>query len=367
MSDVKCWKNRFLFAATLHFAASHSSFALAVDCKLPTSKIDKIICSNYDLAGEDAKLNEGYAEAMKKLSPEGQSSLRADQSNWLRYRTQACGFSDSDTESGNMRCLIQQFVRRDHTFWSIAHQRTPSPYVLFSRSTFETTPDSSGGMPFWSESSVPQMDHQSLSASISWSDATAWNTLIAKLVGGAEKSSVCPGGKGDIYKIAHITTASVLLIGVTVDRDDQCRVFRPNLLILRSPGPFNGLPQDHFMSETHYNIVMMRGDVHELEPTDLFSQGDDWKRVLTERLEQEVKKQAIGHSEDWHPTADAMRKVATDPSNWTPGIGDFLIRVNQTALGQDEFIGGFTVKISGSDLQGILSFKGKRILNAPNW
>lgn len=190
--------------------------------------------------------------------------------------------------------------------------------------------------------------------------------MIAKLIGGPEKSSVCSGGRGDIYKIARITTASPLLIGVTVDRDDQCRVFRPNLLILRGPGPFSGLPQDHFLSEAHYNIVMMRGDVHKLEPADLFLQEDYWEHVLTKHLEQEVQKQVLGNPEDWHPTRDVMKKVATDPSNWTPGIGVFLIRVNQAHLAQDGFIGGFTVRIPGSDLQGILSSKGKRILNAPN-
>lgn len=358
---------RYSLAVTLLFAASHSSSALAIDCKAATSRIDKVICSNYGLPGQDAKLNEDYGEATKRLSPEGQSALRADQRNWLRYRATACGFSDDDSKPGNVQCLIRQFVRRDDTLWSIAHQQAPSAYVFSVRSTFETMPDPSGGMPFGSESSIPQIDHQSLSASIAWSDAKAWNTLIAKLIGGPEKSSVCPGGKGDIYREPHIYVASILLITVSEDRDDTCRNVRPNLIILRGPGPFNGLPQDHFMSETQYNIVMMRDDVHELEPADLFSPGDDWKRVLTAHLEQEVQKQAHDHREDWHPTPDAMRRVATDHSNWTPGIGVFLIRVNQAALSQDEFIGGFTVRIPGSDLQGVLSFKGKRILNAPNW
>jgi hypothetical protein len=89
--------------------------------------------------------------------------------------------------------------------------------------------------------------------------------------------------------------------------------------------------------------------------------------LLTGRVEQEIRKQAGQHLENWRPSADAIERVATDPSNWIPGGTAFSIRVNQSALSADEFIGGFTVAIPWSDLQGVLSFKGKRILSAPNW
>lgn len=359
MNDMKRWVNRCFLAAMLLFAASHSPAALAIDCQAATSKIDKVICSGYGMPGQDAKLNADYGEAMKRLSPEGQSALRADQRNWLRYRATACGFTDHDSKPGDMHCLIRQFVRRDDTLWSIAHQQAPSPYVFSARSTYETVPNPSGGRPFWSESSIPQIDRQSLSTNLAWSDAKAWNALIAKLIGGPEKLSVCPGGKGDIYKEGHVTTASLLLISVTVDRDDQCPQSKYPLISMEN--------QDHFMSETQYSIVMMRGDIHQLAPAGIFSSGDDWKRLLTERLEQEVKKQADDHREDWHPSVDAMRRVTTNPSNWILGGDAFRIRVNQAALSQDQFIGGLTVTIPWSDLQGVLSFKGKRILNAPNW
>lgn len=366
MNDMRRWVNRCLLAAMLFFAASHSSAALAIDCKVATSKIDKVICSGYGMLGQDAKLNEDYGEAMKRLSPEGQSALRADQRNWLRYRATACGFAEGDSHPGDQRCLSRQFYRRDERLlWLVAHQQGPSPFTYFIRSSYETTPDPSGGLPFWSESSLPQIDQKSLSANIAWSDAQAWNALIAKLVGGPATSSVCPGGKGDIYREPHVYVASILLVTVSEDRDDTCRDVRPNLVILRGPGPFSNLPQDHFMSQTQYNIVMMRGDVHMLDAADLFSAGNGWKRLLTERVEQEVQMQARGHQENWHPSADAIERVATDPSNWLPGH-DFSIRVNQTALSADEMIGGFTVRIPWSDLQGVLSFKGKRILNAPN-
>lgn len=129
MDDVKICINRLLLAAALLFLASHSSSALAVDCKVALSKIDKIICSNYGLAGQDTKLNEDYGDAMNRLSPEGQSVLRADQINWLRYRAQACGFADGNKELGDMRCLIRQLDRRDRSLLSNSHQQMPPLYV----------------------------------------------------------------------------------------------------------------------------------------------------------------------------------------------------------------------------------------------
>jgi uncharacterized protein YecT (DUF1311 family) len=365
MNDVKSWVRRGSLAAMLLIAASYSGYTLAIDCTAVTSNIDKVVCSQ--LSNQDAKLNEDYSEAMNWLSPEGQSALRADQRAWLRYRVTACGFADGGNSPGDVGCLSALIRRRDdRLLWLVAHQDRPSLFTYFIRSSYETTPDPSGGLPFWSESSTPQIDSKSLSPNLAWSDVQTWNALIAKLIGGPAKSSVCPGGKGDIYREPHVYVASILLITVTEDRDDTCRGLRPNLVILRGQGPLNDMLQDHFMSETQYNVVMMRGDVHLLQASDLFSAGDAWKRLLTERVEQEVQKQALGHRENWHPSADAIERVATDPSNWLPG-NTFSIRVSQSALSADEMIGGFTVRIPWSDLQSVLSFKGKRIVTAPNW
>jgi uncharacterized protein YecT (DUF1311 family) len=355
----------YLFGVVLLFAVSHSASVLAIDCTIATSKIDKAICSDSGLSNQDAQLNEDYGGAMNKLSPEGQAALRADQRDWLRYREAACGYADGNGDSGSLLCLGRSVHRRDDgLLWLVAHQQGPSPYIFSVKSSYVTTPNPAGGLPFWSESSIPQIDHNALSEGVAWSDAEAWNALIAKLVGSPVRVSVCPGGKGDVYREPHVYFASMLLISMTENRDDSCRVVRPALLILTGKDPF---PQDHFMSETQYNIVMMRGDVHQLEPDDLFLPGDGWKRLLTASLQREVQEVIKGHPDDSLPSADVMEKVATNPSNWTIGRGALGIRVNETALPPNQFIGMFTVTVPWSDLQGVLSFKGKRILNAPTW
>lgn len=367
MKSKADWIRRHSITVVLLFAVIHSPSSCAVDCKTATSKVDKAICAGNDLSNQDAKLNDDYGKVMTMLSPEGQTALRDDQREWLRYRPVACGFAGNDAQPGDLRCLSQQYLRRDdRLLWLIANQQRPSPYVFFVRSFYETTPDPSSNLPFWSESSFPQIDRQSLSASIAWSDAQAWNTLIAKLIGGPAKTSVCPDGNGDIYREPHID-ASVLLITVTLHRDDQCRFNHPRYIELHGRGPYLDFPQDHFMSDTQYSIVMMRGDVHVLQADDLFLPGDGWKQLFTDLLTHEVQKQARFHHEDWHPSPEAIERAATDPSNWIPGRQAFTIRINQATLSADEFIGGTTVTIPWSDLQGVLSFKGKRILNAPTW
>ena len=365
MDYVKRCMKRSSLAVMLLVAASYSAAVLAIDCQAATSKIDKAICADSELSRQDAKLNQYYGEVMGKLSPEGQSALRSDQRAWLRYRATACGFADDDKQPGDLRCLQRLVYRRvDRVLALVAGQQEPSLYRFSVRSSYETTPDPSGGFPFWSESSIPQIDRNGLSTSIDWSDAQAWNVLIAKLIGGPEKSSLCAGGKGDVYREPHIHAASSLLITVTEERDDTCRNAGPNLMIFTGKGPFN-VPKDHFMSETQYSIVMMRGDVHELQPADLFSTGDDWRRLLTERVQQALQRRTRNPDENSDPSADAIRGIATDPSNWMPGR-DFSIRLNLSDLYPDETTGEFTVTIPWSDLQGVLSFKGKRILTAPN-
>ncbi|WP_109126372.1 lysozyme inhibitor LprI family protein [Dyella sp. C11] len=358
----------YLLAVGLLWCVGHGSAAFALDCVNATSKVDKAVCLDGHLTAADAKLNEDYGELMKVLSPAAQSMLRADQRAWLTYRATACGFTQDGDQPGDMRCLSRQFLRRDERLLApFAHQRSSQRYTFFVRSTYGTTPNPSGGLPYWAESSIPQIDHKSSMAGVSWADAEAWNTLIAKRIGALDQSSLCAGGKGDIYREPHVLMATALMISVSMDRDDTCHGGRAALIIVRGSGSFNGLPQDHFMSQTQYNIVMMGGDVHELEPGDLFSSGGAWSQLLTERLEQEVQKQARDHNEDWHPSAEAMRAVAIDPSNWVFGSDAFRIRVNQSALSADEFIGGFTVSIPWNDLQAVLSFKGKRILNSSPW
>jgi uncharacterized protein YecT (DUF1311 family) len=363
MNDVKSWMKRCSLAAVLLVAASQCVLAWAIDCAAAASKVDKVICSDASLSNQDAKLNEDYGQAMKKLSPEGQSALRDDQRAWLRYRGAACGLTESEDYPGETGCVRNLMLRRDDGLLSpIAHQQRSSLFTYYVRSSYEATPDPSGGLPFWSESSIPQIDSKSLSQNLAWSDAQAWNVLMAKLIGGPATSSVfCPGGKADIYREPSIYLETTLLITVSEGRDETCHRSRSNPVM----GPFVDSLQDHFMTQTQYNIVMMRGDVHLLQPSDLFSAGDGWKHLLTERVMQEAENQANRARDDWHPSAEAVERVATDPSHWIPGK-DFSIRVDQTDLSADQMIGGFTVTIPWDDLQGVLSFKGKRILSAGN-
>jgi uncharacterized protein YecT (DUF1311 family) len=366
MKNAMRWMKRCSLVAVLLLAASHGARAWAMDCTAATSTLDKVVCA--DMARDDAKLNDEYNLAMQRLSPESQSALRADQQMWLRYKAIACGSADGGIQGGAINCLFQMYRRRGQLMSQIAYQRRPGPglFTYTLRSSYETTPDPAGGLPFWSESSIPQIDPNMLSPNLAWSDVQVWNDMVAKLIGGLAKSSVCPGGKGEIYRLPYVHLVSIMLFTVSVDRDDSCRGLRPNLVIVRGEGPLGMPPQDHFMSQTQYNIVMMRGDVHLLQPSDLFVPGDGWKRLLTDRVEQEAQKQARDHRENWHPSREAIERVATDPSNWLPGL-DFSIRVSQPALGADEMIGGFTVNIPAEDLQHVLSFKGKRILSAPNF
>jgi len=256
-------------------------------------------------------------------------------------------------KSGMKRCSLAMWL-----LFAASHGSSTlaSPYVFSARTSYVTIPNPSGGSSFRSESSIPQIEHLSTPTSIAWSDAEAWNALIAKHIGGPEKSSVCAGGRGDIYKKSNVDIASVLLIGVTVERSDQCHITMPT---------YPGTENDSYRRETHYNIVMMRSAVRDLEPEDLFSRGDDWKRVLTEHLESEAKESMRRY--EWHPPAEAMKSFATDPSNWIIGSNAFGIRVNKGDLAAPDTMDAFTVTIPWKDLQSVLSFKGKRILNARNW
>jgi len=342
----------------------YSGRGLADECTFSNAPFGSFDCESYGSPAQRRDINARYGAAAQALSQKGRAELQEDQGRWSRYMAAACGLTGDERPPEADRCLDRQLNRRGEVSLSFTGQHGLSPYVFTIRGTYLTTPDVAGSLPFQTELSYPQIDHLSDPPETVMSDAVAWNALIAERMGGQGTASLCAGGKGDVYRRASVNLASTLLIGVTVEQEDNCRgtAWRSatGALHYRS----SDAQRDQFLRETHYNIVVMTGDVHELSPVDLFPPGDRWKRFLIERLGQEVKKQARDHRLEWHPSLEAMTRVVVSPSNWTFSTGELRIRVNGDALPSPDPVGGFAVEVSRTDLQSLLSFKGKRILNA---
>ena len=76
------------------------------DCAKATTPIDRLICSDQDLAALDRKLTERYVQLRDRLSPEGLTVLRDSQRKWLAGRKECM---TGDTAA---LCLSSQYTER---------------------------------------------------------------------------------------------------------------------------------------------------------------------------------------------------------------------------------------------------------------
>jgi uncharacterized protein YecT (DUF1311 family) len=86
-------------------AAAQPSF----DCAKASTKAEKTICANPQLAAADAAMTGAYAALSKALPPAQQTGLRADQRQWVTERDGGCAEQKDDAL---VECLLAATDRR---------------------------------------------------------------------------------------------------------------------------------------------------------------------------------------------------------------------------------------------------------------
>ncbi|NTW66497.1 MAG: DUF1311 domain-containing protein [Nitrospirae bacterium] len=85
------------------------------DCFAATTKIEKLICSNQDLAASDIELNDIYRSLRSRLSDYQKQGLKKEQQDWLIQRDKLC-VSSQEAES----CIKEMYFSRINTLKSRA-------------------------------------------------------------------------------------------------------------------------------------------------------------------------------------------------------------------------------------------------------
>jgi uncharacterized protein YecT (DUF1311 family) len=73
------------------------------------------ICASDNLKEEDLRLNDMYAQLMKKLDKIGQTKLKASQRAWIAFRDTNCDFAGDEMRGGTMEGLIVVSCLGDET------------------------------------------------------------------------------------------------------------------------------------------------------------------------------------------------------------------------------------------------------------
>ncbi|HXJ39706.1 MAG TPA: lysozyme inhibitor LprI family protein [Bryobacteraceae bacterium] len=80
------------------------------DCSKAVTAIEKLVCSELELASMDNTMSSAYLEALKKLPPDDMARLRREHSEWFRKYSTTCNAVRSDKERKN--CVFQYLSAR---------------------------------------------------------------------------------------------------------------------------------------------------------------------------------------------------------------------------------------------------------------
>jgi uncharacterized protein YecT (DUF1311 family) len=107
-----------LLGTAMSFALVNAAEAAATasfDCARTSAPIEKLICSNDDLAALDAALGQAYGARRQGLSRDEAAALRRDQRQWLADRLAACdapGALDASSPDETVPCLLDLYRER---------------------------------------------------------------------------------------------------------------------------------------------------------------------------------------------------------------------------------------------------------------
>jgi uncharacterized protein YecT (DUF1311 family) len=107
-----------LLGTGVSFALVNAAEAVATasfDCAQASTPIEKLICSNDDLAALDAALGQAYGARRQGLSRDEAAALRRDQREWLHDRLGACdvpGALDASSPDETVPCLLDLYRER---------------------------------------------------------------------------------------------------------------------------------------------------------------------------------------------------------------------------------------------------------------
>jgi uncharacterized protein len=97
--------------------SAHAQTAPSFDCSKATTKIEKMICNDPEIAAADAKMAELYALAQVSAFGRGTSNQLTAQREWLAGRTGCLTINaaqaEGDTSDGRVKCLASSYRERN--------------------------------------------------------------------------------------------------------------------------------------------------------------------------------------------------------------------------------------------------------------
>ena len=101
-------RNPILSATVLVLAMSGTTSALALDCKLARSVLDRAICGDASALAADKAMTDSFTRLRAKLDAKQATALLANQRQWLTQRNGLCG----DDKAGPAACARRESETR---------------------------------------------------------------------------------------------------------------------------------------------------------------------------------------------------------------------------------------------------------------
>lgn len=243
-----------------------------------------------------------YQNALKSLSPEGQSILRDGQRRWLRYAKQACfDYGKSEKQVDCIKSLMD-----DRTGDMNLAATKIGPYIFSRIDYFYTSPDKEHDD---YSAYRGQVTYLRIDAPIS-AESQAWNKSV-----GNEKPNffhgICDGSEGDVGSSQTVTFATDHIISVRFSNWFYC----------------HGAPHGYPHSEN--KIYVLSPTLHRMTVEDIFKKESLWSDFITDRCMTAEKAAEPSFNTD----RDTVKKSATDIDNWSFDTKGLAVNFNPYTIG----------------------------------
>lgn len=298
--------------------------AASFDCGKATQPLDQRICRDSELSHMDEDLAARYAKAKAALSLQGQKLLQDSQRDWLAFARRICktrldAKMAEAAEQTPEQCLKAEYQERLDDLDSAAVELNG---FLFQRIDLYglAADDSDPEMPHGTRAgfsyrriSFPRIDRAPAGI-----DPAGWNRMIAIA---AQKMAASGDGDDGAAAAAAAGKAPGNIVKPDIDRAEAADIdvfydfglVTPQMISLNlSYGVYgHGAAHPSGFAETHSILL---GEMRELTAKDLFKEGPDWQRFLTERSHEswvEIMEGASTEVDD-----KAIADVVKDPQLW---------------------------------------------------
>ncbi|HWT97032.1 MAG TPA: lysozyme inhibitor LprI family protein [Terriglobales bacterium] len=280
--------------AAVFVTLSPKAHAASFDCGKAGTDFEKAICVNSGLSDLDGQLSTKYNDALKKLSPDGQSTLRDGEKEWLHFVRAVC--LARPVGEGRTDCLQLKYSDRLSALDAAALQI--GGYTFSRIDHYASQPasldKSEDHRPFETQVSYPYIDNAKTPEAKGFNQAAL--DLSHKKI---DSNGYCDSSPADISTDFRIEPVGSSLVIIERNLTWYCH---------GSPHGDANPPERH--------SYLLSPTFHELATNDIFAADKPWQDALTDGILGVISQQTTDMSPKPNVDREEIKQLVVDPKNW---------------------------------------------------